>query len=286
MGGTVLVAGATGNTGRALVRELKKAGVAVRAGGRRRNRLLSLEVSDIVELDYANQQSLVRAFRGVEKVYLATPLVSDMEALTERVVDAAVKAGIRYFVKLSGLGAAQPEGLKLGRWHRAAERVVESSGMAWTHLRPNAFMQNFINDHLGSMRSFGLFHDPVGEGRVSYIDADDIAAAAARVLTEPGHENRAYTLTGPEALTSHEVAGLFSKAVGRDIRCIEVSVDATRDAMFGFGLPVEVVEAITEWYRHMRDGNLAEVSPAVRDITSRAPRSFSEFVTGRGELFR
>ena len=286
MGGTVLVAGATGNTGRALVRELRKAGVTVRAAARHRNRLLSLEASEIVEIDYANPQSLARAFRGVDKVYMATPLTPEMAALTEQVVAAAVRAGVRHFVKLSGLGANEPERLQLGRWHRAAERAVEDSGMVWTHLRPNSFMQNFTNDHLGSMRMLGLFHDPVGEGRVSYIDVGDIAAVAARVLTEPGHENRAYALTGPDALSAHEVAGLFSQAAGRDIRCVEVSIEAARDAMFGFGLPVAVVDAVAEWYRHMRDGHLATVTPAVREITGRPPRRFAEFVAGRGELFQ
>ncbi|MEI7608944.1 MAG: SDR family oxidoreductase [Rhodospirillaceae bacterium] len=286
MGGTVLVAGATGNTGRALVRELKKAGATVRAAARQRNRLLALEASEIAEIDYDDPQTLARAMRGVSKVYMAAPLAPDLEAVTEQMVTAAVRAGASHFVKLSGLGASRPEALQLGFWHRAAERVIESSGLSWTHLRPNAFMQNFIHNHLGSMRSLALFHDPVGEGRVSYIDAEDVAATAARVLTEPGHHNRIYSLTGPEALTGREVARLFSQAAGKDIRCVEVSVDAARDAMFGFGLPVVVVDAVAEWYRHMRDGHLAELSPTVLDITNRPPRRFADFVAGRDGLFR
>ena len=286
MEGTILVAGATGNTGRALVRELKKTGVKVRAAARHRNRLLSLDASEIVEIDYTDPPSLARAFQGVTKAYMASPMSPDMEQVTEQVVGAALRAGTRHFVKLSGLGASYPDDLQLGRWHRAAERVVEDSGMAWTHLRPNSFMQNFINEHLGSMRSRGLFYHPVGTGRVSYIDAGDIAAVAARALTEPGHENRIYPLTGPEALDTHEVAGLFSKLAGREIRCVEVSIEASRDAMFGFGLPVTVVDAIAEWYRHMRENKLAEVSPAIQKITERPPHRFCDFVTERGELFQ
>ncbi len=158
--------------------------------------------------------------------------------------------------------------------------------MIWTHLRPNAFMQNFINHHLSSMRVLGLFHDPVGEGRVSYVDVGDIAAVAARVLIEPGHENRVYTLTGPEALSSHEVASRFSRAAGREIRCVEVSVDAARDAMFGFGLPVAVVDAVAEWYRLMRDGKLAGLTPTVQEITGRPPRGFSDYASEQGGAFR
>ena len=283
---TVLVAGATGNTGRALVRELKAAGVPLRAAARHRDGLRSLGVAEVVEIDFADPHSLARALRGIEKLYLATPLGPGMDIQTEQVVAAAVRAGVTHIVRLSGLAAESPDSSRVGQWHRASERAVESSGLAWTHLRANVFMQNYTNNHLGSMRLQGLFHDPVGEGRVSYIDVGDIAATAARVLTEPGHENRVYTLTGPEALTSHEVAALFSQAAGREIRSIEISIDAARDAMFGFGIPEAVVDAVAEWYRHMRDGKLAGVTPVVQEIIRRSPRSFSDFIAGQGNLFR
>ena len=286
MRGTILVAGATGNTGRALVRLLRKMGLPVRATARARAGSRGLDGAEVVEVDYSDRASLARAMRGVDRVYLATPLVSDMVALTEQVVAAAVKAGVRHFVKLSGLGVQEPEGLQLGRWHRQAERVVECSGMAWTHLRPNSFMQNFTNNHLGSMRALGLFHDPVGGGRVSYIDVADIAAVAAVALTEPGHDHRVHILTGPEAVSSHEVASLFSRAAGQEIRCVEVSVEAARDAMFGFGLPVAVVDAVAEMYRHMRDGGMAAVMPTVEEITRRPARTFAQFAGEQAALLR
>ncbi len=281
----VLVAGATGNTGRGVARDLMKAGVRVRAAARDRVKLLNLEVSEIAEIDFANPQSLARALRGIEAVYLALPVSPEMALLTEQLVAASVRAGAKRFVRLSGQGADLAQRLELGRWHRAAERVVEGSGLAWTHLRPSAFMQNFINHHLASMRVLGLFHDPVGECRVSYIDAKDISAVAARVLIEPGHENRTYTLTGPEALSSHEVAARFSAVSGREIRCVEVSVEAARDAMFGFGLPVAVVDAVAEWYRFMRDGKLAKLTTTVQEILGRAPHSFSEYASEQSRMF-
>ena len=286
MGGMILVAGATGNTGRALVRALAKKGVGVRAAARGRARLLGLGASEVVEVDYSNPPSLARAFRGVEKIYLAVPLIVDLVALTEQVVNAAVKAGVRHMVKLSGLGADRPEELRIGRWHRDAERLVEDSGLAWTHLRPNSFMQNFTNNHLGSMRTQGLFHDPVGGGRVSYIDVEDIAATAAVVLTEPGHERRTYALTGPEAVSSHQVAALLGRVVGREIRCVEVSVDAARDAMFGFGVSLPVVNAVSELYLLMRTGDLAAVTSTVSEVTGRTARSFAQFAADQRLLFR
>jgi uncharacterized protein YbjT (DUF2867 family) len=184
------------------------------------------------------------------------------------------------------LGVDGAEGLQIARWHRAAEQVVEASGMAWTHLRPNAFMQNFTNHHLGSMRSLGLFHDPVGSGTVSYIDIEDIAAVAAAVLTGSGWENRVLALTGPQAVSSHQAAALFSEVAGRVIRCVEVTVEAARDAMFGFGLPDMVVDAVTELYQAMRDGRFGEVTATVEDIIRRPARSFAQFAAEQGALFR
>ena len=286
MGGRILVAGATGNTGRVLVRVLAKKGVAVRAAARERSHLLGLGATEVVEVDYGDPQSLARALRGVDRVYLAIPLAVDLVAVTEQVAAAAVKSGVRHIVKLSVMGADRPEELGLGRWHRDAEQVIENSGLVWTHLRPNSFMQNFINDHLGSMKSLGLFHDPVGAGRVSYIDVEDIAATAAMVLTEPGHEKRIYALTGPEAVSSHQVAAAFGRAAGREIRCVEVSVDAARDALFGFGVPVPVVNAVAELYVAMRSGHMATVTSTVPEVIGRSARTLAQFTADQKPVFR
>ena len=280
MTGTILVAGATGNTGRALVRRLAQAGMAVRAAALGRDRLLALGVPDVVEIDYASPITLHRAMGGIDSVYMAAPLGPELVAMTERMVAAAVKAGVRRFVKLSGPAAAEP--LEIMRWHRDAERVIEDSGLIWTHLRPNLFMQNFISEHLGSMRERGHFYDPVGSARVSYIDVEDVAAVAAAVLTGGGHANQTYSLTGPAAVSSHEAAELLSRAAGRTIRCIEVSVDAARDALFGFGVAVPVVDALTELYQCIRTGRLAGVTSSVRQVTGALPRSFSQFADGHG----
>ncbi|MEI6986053.1 MAG: SDR family oxidoreductase [Rhodospirillaceae bacterium] len=285
MSGAILIAGATGNTGRALIRELNKTGEAIRAAALERADLRSLAGCQTVEIDYSNSQSLARALRGVDRVYMAAPLVTDMVTLTKLLVEASVKAGVRHFVKLSCLGASYIDDLKLGRWHRMAEQVVESSGMGWTHIRPHAFMQNFINTHLSSMKTKGLFHDPVGTGRVSYIDVEDIAAVAAAVLTKEGHEQKVYDLTGSEALSSHEAASHLSRAAGRPIRCIEVSVESARDAMFGFGMPMPVVDAIAEMFTFMKAGRMAAITPTVENILQRPPRSFAQFADEQIPLF-
>ena len=285
MGGTVLVAGATGSVGRALVRILSRAGVVVRAAARRRASLNDLEAAQTVEFDYTNPPTMARMFRGVDRVFMAAPLGTDMAGVTDAMVAAAQRAGVRRFVRLSCQGAVFPEALILGRWHRAAEQVVEQSGMSWTHLRPNSLMQNFTTHHLRSMKVLGLYHDPVGSSPVSHVDADDVAAVAAAVLIEPGHEGQSYSLTGPSAVSSHEVAALFSRVAGREIRCVEVSIESTRDAMFGFGLPVPVVDAIAELYRWTRDGRFAEVTTVVERLLHRPARDFTSFAKEQRVLF-
>lgn len=286
MAGTILVAGATGNTGRALVKRLAATGHPVRAATRNHRSLRECQAVEVVDVDYANPASLARALRAVDRVYLATPLATDMVVTTEQLVTAAVKAGVRHFVKLSGVGTQVPDAFQLARWHRAAEAVIEESGLTWTHLRPNAFMQNFTNHHLDSIRSQGLFHDPVGAGRVSYVDVDDIAAVAATVLTSPGHESKIYALTGPEAVSSYEAASHLSQASGRDIRCVEVSVEAARDALFGFGLPSVLVDAVSELYRFMRQDALSAVVSTIESVLGRPPTSFSRFAEQQRALLR
>jgi uncharacterized protein YbjT (DUF2867 family) len=115
---------------------------------------------------------------------------------------------VTHIVKLSGLA---PETLLIGRWHRAIERRIEASGMAWTHLRPNAFMQNYITLYGNTIRGQSCFYTSDNGGRLALVDARDIAAVAVTALTTPGHEGAVIRLTGPAALSNDEVAAILSK---------------------------------------------------------------------------
>jgi uncharacterized protein YbjT (DUF2867 family) len=157
------------------------------------------------------------------------------------------------------------------------EREIEASGLAWTFLRPNMFMQNFDTVHGESIREENSFYEAAEDARVSYIDARDVARVAAQVLTQPGHDGQAYDLSGPAAVTHEEIAAALTQALGRPIRYVRISDAEHRQRWTQQGVPVEEAEAWVDISRYFRSGACSEVTTAVQDLTVRAPRSVEAF---------
>ena len=154
-------------------------------------------------------------------------------------IDAASRAGIAHLVRLSVIGADQPgaDALRFGAIHQQLERIVRDSGLVWTFLRPNDFMQNLLGQSQ-SIASQGVFYSPLSpNARVSSVDATDIGEVAARVLTEPGHGGKAYTLTGPEALSQDDVAARVLLMCSGTRWRVTVTPDDARAGMLGMGYP-------------------------------------------------
>jgi uncharacterized protein YbjT (DUF2867 family) len=275
----ILVTGATGTTGGATLRALVRAGVPVRAFVRDAARL---EVGAGVEVaigDFADRSSLDRAFVGVEKAYLVAAPAPGQVELESAFVDAAKRAGIAHLVRLSVIGADQPgaDALRFGAIHQALERIVRDSGLVWTFLRPNDFMQNLLGQ-AQSIASQGVFYSALSpSARVSSVDATDIGDVAARVLTEPGHGGKAYTLTGPEALNQDDVAARLSAVLGREISRVTTTPDEARTGMLGMGYPEWVVDGLVELWRLYETGAVAHVSPDIERVLGRPARSIDDF---------
>ena len=183
--GTVLVTGATGTVGRALVPLLAGKGVAVRAlsrGGLPMDAMA--EGVDSVPADLRDTQAVAEALVGVQRLFLATPLEEDMANLSARVVEQADRAGVEQVVRLSAFGAGGGAATQLADIHQQTEDCLRRIGLPFVSLRPNAFMQNTIGQFADSIRRHGSFRAPQAHGRVSVVDARDIAAVAAHVLTQ------------------------------------------------------------------------------------------------------
>jgi uncharacterized protein YbjT (DUF2867 family) len=148
--------------------------------------------------------------------------------------------------------------------------------MAWTHLRPNYFMQNYHTIYRESIRR-GAIAFFTGTGRTSLVDARDVGAAAAAVLLEPGHEGRAPPITGAEALDHSEIAAILSRATGREIRYTARSHDDTRTVLRAAGLPEAAVEASVARFREVEAGSFAAISSVLGEILGRPPRSFASY---------
>jgi uncharacterized protein YbjT (DUF2867 family) len=275
---TILVTGATGNVGSALVAELTARGAAVRALVRDRTRALQLASPNVelVEGDFNQPSTFAPALSGITRLFLLVPSSADVEAQQRSLVDAARRGGVRHVVKLSQFAADERAQGRFQRYHAAIERHIRESGLDYTFLRPNLFMQGLLLLR-ATIAEQGAFYVSAGDARVSMIDVRDIAAVAARALTEPGHAGRTYDLTGPEALTHADVADRLSRATGRQIQYVDIPPEAMRSALLEFGMSPWQADGLVEDYDHYRRGEAATVTTTVRDVTGAEPRTFWHF---------
>lgn len=267
----ILVTGASGTVGSEVVKALVARKAPVRAAYRTRPQNVPGSVESVA-LDYDRPETIAPALHGVETLFL----LSNSVAPEASVVDEAKRAGVKRVVKLSVLGAA--EGLfEFARWHRPVEQHIEASGLAWTHLRPNGFMQNMINYKGETIRAQSALYASVGDAAISHVDARDIGAAAARVLTEGGHEGKAYDLTGGAALTYGQVAEALSTALGRTIRYVPITPEQYKAAAVAAGTPEAYADALVDLDRAYSQGVGSRVATGVTTLTGRDPISFDAF---------
>ena len=194
----ILITGASGNVGREV---LKQAAVELKVRAAYMSVSKTKEAPAGVEtvlMDYARPETVRAALDGIEKVFLVGPPSPNVAELEGVLVNEAKKSGVRHIVELSALGERKAIFPSL---HRDSEEKIESSGLPYTFLRPNGFMQNFVNYDSSTIKAQNAFYATQGNGAVSHIDIRDIASVAVKVLSTSGHEGKAYSLTGPEALT-------------------------------------------------------------------------------------
>src|SRR6266536_4049986 len=284
MSEAILVTGATGTFGRDVTKQLAKKRAAVRAGVRdpgKARMQFGTEIA-LATFDFENPESFTGALEGVEKVFLLPPLMPNQVEVANAFVDAAKRAGVRHIVKLSAIGV-DTESFKFGEWHAAGERHIRESGLAFTFLRPNSFMQNFINYF---PPRDGVIYLQWGNGRASFVDTRDIAALAAEALTSDGHDGKTYTLTGPAALGIAEVASILAEVTGREINYVDVPESAARDGMLQAGLPQWQVGALMELHAGNKQNRWATVTSDIEKVTGKSATAFTRFARDHADRFR
>lgn len=279
MSGSILLVGATGNVGMPLATMLAKEGYRVKATVRASTNVELLQELGIetIQADLHDFFGMMNAMDGVRKVFFTVPLVPNVVRLSKNIVQAASEAGVEHLVKVSG-GGANLERTKLQRWHREIEREMEQAGPKYTFLRPNSFMQNFVNFNAGTIRDHASFYLPIGDGKISFIDARDIALTAYHILTEEGHEGMAYELSGPEALSGKDVASILTRTIRKEIKYIDVPEQEARRAMLEANMPDSIADAMMEMYHNNKLGYTAHVNNTVYNITGEQPHTFQSFV--------
>jgi uncharacterized protein YbjT (DUF2867 family) len=281
----ILVTGATGTVGRAVVDRLVRAGAQVRAASRRPESADLPDGVDVVYADLGDPDSLRSALDGVKQVFLLAN-GPDIPQHDGNLARAAAQAGVGHIVKLSSgragdVAATDP----IPTWHRAGERAVENSGVDWTFLRPLGFMSNALI-WAGSIRARDAVYAPFAEGRVAVVDPEDIAAVAATVLTAPGHTGQIYTLTGPEALSPAWQVAVLAEVLRRPLQYVEVAPDIARQAILDHGVPPEMADAIMALRATALEGFTSVVHPDIERVTGIPATSFREWAQRNSENFQ
>jgi uncharacterized protein YbjT (DUF2867 family) len=196
----------------------------------------------------------------------------------------AKRAGVKHIIKLSQWAADKDSPVRFLRYHAAVENRIKESGIGYTFLRPNLFMQGLLAFREPIVKQ-GKFFAAAGDAKISAVDVRDIAAVAVVALTEDGHEGKTYDLTGPEALTHGEMAAKLSKAVGQDIQYVDVPEEAMMEALLNVGLPRWQVVGLNEDYAHYRRGEAPTIATGVQDATGVRPHSFDHFARDYAPAF-
>ncbi|WP_167669900.1 SDR family oxidoreductase [Nocardia mikamii] len=281
----VLVTGASGRIGSGVVAALLSAGAPVRAAYRDPARTAAMTESghDAVTVDYRRPATLPAAMAGVGTLFLVTATTATQTQDELTLVDAACEAGVERVVKVS-LWRADERLTPLADLHRPVEQAIERSGLRWTFLRPNFFMQNFAQ-MAASIAEHGVIARPGGSAPISYVDARDVAGVAAHVLTTGGHDGRVYSLTGPRALTYEQVADVFSDVLRNPVRYRAQTATQAREGLLAAGVPAFMAAALVRVSVVYGEGGADSVLSTVTDLTGDAPRTFEQFVRGHRRLF-
>lgn len=264
-----LIVGASGTVGSELSRLLTAHGESVlRATSRQPSG------ADQVQLDLVSTAGLKEAFAGVDSAFLLTPPgYANQETLLAPLIDEATAHHLKKVVLMTAMGADADENAPM----RKAERRLEASGLPYNIIRPNWFLQNFHTFWLHGIRTAGQIFLPVGNAKGSFIDARDIAAVAARLLTSDTYTNRDFDLTGSRALDHDEVAAILSKASGKKIGFTDITPDAMLKDLKGTGMPDDYAEFLVLILGFFKAGYSERVTEAVLQITGHSPRTIEQY---------
>ncbi|MEZ4859654.1 MAG: NAD(P)H-binding protein [Caldilineaceae bacterium] len=277
---TILVTGATGNVGRAVVQQLLETGVAIRALTRNPAKANFPDTVTVFQGDLAEPATVKPALTDVDAVFLF-PVAEAADA----VLAAARAQNVRQIVLLSS-GAVRDGVTKqddmLAQRHANMEQAVRDSGMAWTILRPGAFATNSLQ-WAPQLRSGDVVRGPYAEATMAPIHEGDIAAVAVAALTDAGHEGAIYHLTGPESLTQREEVQILGEALGRDLRYEELPRAVAREQMAKF-MPPPIVDSLLDLYASTV-GKPVPIAPTVAEVTGRPARTFRQWATEHAAAF-
>ncbi len=281
----ILITGASGRVGQYLVKNMALKGVVVRAGIRagEANRV-SFSDTEIAEFNFEDMASIDRSLDGIKILFLVTPIAREQVEYARRTIDRAVSKGVEHIITISIMGSDLEPGTQITRWHRRVERYLENCGVAYTILRPNMYMQNFLRF---MQPSGGFLFLPLNSARVSYVDARDIAAVAASIITSVDkYVNQMYEITGPTALSIEHVAEYITRVTGHHVGYVALQEETAFHMMESLGFPVWIVNVLLELFAQQRMGYNEGITDTVTEILGRKPLPFEVFALDHAEQLK
>lgn len=271
----IAVTGVTGALGALVANTIADQGVPQRMLARDQAKAPTLPGSEVRAFDYSDPVATVAALNGIEAVFMVSG--NDHERLPKHFsfIDAAVSAGVKHIVYTSFMAAAPDAIFTFSHDHYATEEYIKDSGVSWTFLRDNFYI-DFLEELVGED---GVIRGPAGEGSVSAVARADVARSAAEILIEPHrHEFASYDMTGPESLTMSDIATIIGDSRRTKIRFHNETLEEAYESRASFGAPKRAVDGWVSTYLAIAHGDLATVSDSVEQITGTKPMSLREFL--------
>lgn len=265
----ILVVGSSGTVGTELVRILKADGYKVRGTTSKKS-----NDPDVAHLNLATGEGIQAAFQGVEKAFfLSPPGYADHYKMLAPLIQEAKRRGLKKVVLMTAMGANADANAPF----RRAEIELENSGLTYNIIRPNWFLQNFNTFWVHDIKTQGKILLPAGTAKTSFIDAKDISAVAAKLLTADQFNNKDFDLTGPEALDHDQVARQISTVSGKNITYQETQPETLKKTLLGFGLPEDYSSFLVMIMGFLREGYSARLTENVKLILGKEPRSIKQY---------
>ena len=270
----ILITGATGNIGSAVVRLLAEKGAKVVAG----TNSGSIDGVESVKIDFADPASLETALRGVSTLFMVLPNHPHMVDWGQNLLNAAQASGVKHIVRSSGSLADRDSSLKIEALLGATDQQLKTSGIDYTITAPSFFMQNFINFFADDYKA-GTIYQPVGNEKIGWVDVRDIAAVNAEVLLNPArYKGRELTITGGESLSYAEAIETMNERLGKESQFVSITDEAAVEAMRGAQFPEFIIDLMISLNQSIRQGHAEEVTDTVEKILGRKPIEFKQFV--------
>jgi uncharacterized protein YbjT (DUF2867 family) len=276
----VIILGATGNIGTAVIKNLQNKNLEVFAGVQSEkdfDKVAQLGATPIV-VNFTDQESLNEALKSKDRVFLVTPLMQNPEAVTQMVINASKLNSIKHLVRSTASGADSNGQIQMARWAGASEDLIKASGLNYTIVRPYSFLQNFVNFHSQTIKQHNGFYLPAGNAKLSMLDINDLGEVVAIALASDEHFGKTYELSG-QTYTNEIMAETLSKVLGRKITYIDIPEEKAKESMLSNQMPEWMVNAMMELNHITKQGWAAGYSNDFKNITGREYTNAETFFT-------